>query len=101
MLCKWSEWRDLNPRHLAPQTSALPGCATLRMGVLYLTFKKIARDFTRMPWIIPSFMPTSHPVIEFEFLFFHSKRLFSMFLTNEMFYSFPTAKQSPFLYLPP
>lgn len=27
---KWSEWRDLNPRPLAPQTSALPDCATFR-----------------------------------------------------------------------
>tara|TARA_Y100001970_G_scaffold175299_1_gene213823 strand:+ start:721 stop:864 length:144 start_codon:yes stop_codon:yes gene_type:complete len=27
---KWSERRDLNPRPLVPQTSALPGCATLR-----------------------------------------------------------------------
>ncbi len=25
-----SEWRDLNPRPLAPQASALPGCATPR-----------------------------------------------------------------------
>ena len=29
-LPNWSEWRDLNPRPLVPQTSALPGCATLR-----------------------------------------------------------------------
>ena len=29
-LSNWSEWRDLNPRPLVPQTSALPGCATLR-----------------------------------------------------------------------
>ena len=27
---KWSERRDLNPRPLHPQYSALPGCATLR-----------------------------------------------------------------------
>lgn len=27
---KWSEWRDSNPRHSAPKTDALPGCATLR-----------------------------------------------------------------------
>ena len=27
----WSEWRDLNPRPLHPQYSALPGCATLRL----------------------------------------------------------------------
>ena len=32
----WSEWRDLNPRHLAPQTSALPGCATFRC-LIYTT----------------------------------------------------------------
>src|ERR1700733_628287 len=25
-----SGWRDLNPRHLAPKASALPGCATPR-----------------------------------------------------------------------
>ena len=30
LLPNWSEWRDLNPRPLVPQTSALPGCATLR-----------------------------------------------------------------------
>ena len=29
---KWSERRDSNPRPLVPQTSALPGCATLRLG---------------------------------------------------------------------
>ena len=28
---KWSEWRDSNPRHLAPKASALPDCATLRI----------------------------------------------------------------------
>src|SRR5690606_40908003 len=28
----WSERRDLNPRPLDPQSSALPGCATLRTG---------------------------------------------------------------------
>ncbi len=28
---KWSEWRDSNPRHSAPKTDALPGCATLRI----------------------------------------------------------------------
>jgi hypothetical protein len=28
---KWSERRDSNPRPLVPQTSALPGCATLRL----------------------------------------------------------------------
>src|SRR5437667_11561996 len=27
---KWSGWRDLNSRHLAPKASALPGCATPR-----------------------------------------------------------------------
>lgn len=27
---KWSERRDLNPRPLSPQNSALPGCATFR-----------------------------------------------------------------------
>ena len=26
----WSGWRDLNPRPLVPQTSALPSCATAR-----------------------------------------------------------------------
>ena len=26
----WSEWRDLNPRQLAPKASGLPGCPTLR-----------------------------------------------------------------------
>jgi hypothetical protein len=26
----WSEWPDLNRRPLDPQSSALPGCATLR-----------------------------------------------------------------------
>lgn len=28
----WSERRDSNPRPLPPQSSALPGCATLRHG---------------------------------------------------------------------
>lgn len=27
---EWSDRRDLNPRPLVPQTSALPGCATIR-----------------------------------------------------------------------
>ena len=27
---KWSEWRDLNPRQLAPKASGLPDCPTLR-----------------------------------------------------------------------
>ena len=27
---KWSEWRDLNPRPLAPHASALANCATPR-----------------------------------------------------------------------
>ena len=31
----WSERRDLNPRPLHPQCSALPGCATLRPNVEY------------------------------------------------------------------
>ena len=26
----WSEWRDLNPRQLAPKASGLPDCPTLR-----------------------------------------------------------------------
>src|SRR5690606_10980839 len=30
-LDQWSEWRDLNPRHPAPKTGALPDCATLRL----------------------------------------------------------------------
>ena len=30
-LC-WSGWRDLNPRPLDPQSSALPNCATARRG---------------------------------------------------------------------
>ncbi len=30
---KWSERRDLNPRPLDPQSSALPSCATLRVRV--------------------------------------------------------------------
>ncbi len=29
---QWSEQEDLNPRHLAPKASALPGCAMLRLG---------------------------------------------------------------------
>ena len=29
----WSGWRDLNPRPLVPQTSALPSCATARNSV--------------------------------------------------------------------
>ncbi len=33
----WSGWRDLNPRPLAPQASALPGCATPRMPAVYRT----------------------------------------------------------------
>ena len=32
----WSERRDLNPRPLHPQCSALPGCATLRPRVDYM-----------------------------------------------------------------
>src|SRR5690606_34825827 len=33
-LCEeWSERRDSNPRPLDPQSSALPGCATLRTGL--------------------------------------------------------------------
>ncbi len=32
---RWSAWRDLNPRPLGPQTSALPGCATLRQRAPY------------------------------------------------------------------
>ena len=34
----WSERRDLNPRPLHPQCSALPGCATLRQGSNYTCF---------------------------------------------------------------
>ena len=34
----WSERRDLNPRPLHPQCSALPGCATLRQGPIYTCF---------------------------------------------------------------
>ena len=30
----WSERRDLNPRPLHPQYSALPGCATLRPALV-------------------------------------------------------------------
>ncbi len=30
----WSGWRDSNSRPLAPQASALPGCATSRFGCL-------------------------------------------------------------------
>ena len=33
---KWSERRDLNPRPLHPQCSALPGCATLRLRGDYM-----------------------------------------------------------------
>ena len=33
----WSERRDLNPRPLAPEASALPGCATLRPNGKYLS----------------------------------------------------------------
>ena len=36
----WSEWRDSNPRPLHPQYSALPGCATLRRFLLYITAKQ-------------------------------------------------------------
>lgn len=28
--CEWSGWRDLNPRPLRPERSALPSCATAR-----------------------------------------------------------------------
>ena len=34
----WSERRDLHPRALHPQCSALPGCATLRQGSNYTCF---------------------------------------------------------------
>ena len=87
---RWSEWRDLNPRHLAPQTSALPGCATLRMPVLYPTFKKIARIF----------MPALHLAAGFGFLFYHSKYLFSKYPTNEISDSYQPIMLCPFLYLP-
>ena len=41
----WSERRDLNPRPLAPQTSALPGCATLRIRAFILPFFKKSKLF--------------------------------------------------------
>ena len=31
-LYTWSEWRDLNPQPLVPETSALPNYATLRQN---------------------------------------------------------------------
>src|SRR5690242_8285327 len=34
---EWSERRDSNPRPLPPQSSALPGCATLRRQAGYTT----------------------------------------------------------------
>ena len=30
---RWSRWRDLNPRPLGPEPSALPNCATPRRGI--------------------------------------------------------------------
>ena len=32
---KWSEWRDSNSRPSGPKPDALPGCATLRRGIVY------------------------------------------------------------------
>ena len=40
----WSEWRDLNPRPLPPQGSALPNCATPRL--LFCNM----RDYTITGW---------------------------------------------------
>ena len=34
----WSEWQDLNLRHLDPQSSALPNCATPRCLIIILQF---------------------------------------------------------------
>ena len=36
-----SERRDLNPRPLAPQASALPGCATLRFHIMCVQDTKV------------------------------------------------------------
>ncbi len=42
----WSEWRDLNPRPHAPQTCALPGCATFRLKNFYSILSEIASGFS-------------------------------------------------------
>ena len=42
---EWSERRDSNPRPLDPQSSALPGCATLRP-----CFRESLHSLTASPW---------------------------------------------------
>ena len=41
---RWSEWRDLNPRPLPPQGSALPNCATPRFLFCNMS------DYTTIGW---------------------------------------------------
>ncbi len=48
----WSERQDLNLRPLVPQTSALPGCATLRQAVTS------AREIRRGQCLSRSLTPT-------------------------------------------
>lgn len=40
----WSEWRDLNPRQLAPKASGLPGCPTLGFEIAMLEILEIRWD---------------------------------------------------------
>ncbi len=57
---QWSGWRDLNPRPLRPERSALPSCATARNH-----HKKILADgeeislqgLCRLPRVISLFLP--------------------------------------------
>ena len=37
-----SDWRDLNPRPLDPQSSALPNCATARYRESYSPFRRFS-----------------------------------------------------------
>ena len=41
----WSEWRDLNPRPLAPQTSALPAAPHPDNKIYFTTIVKILQYF--------------------------------------------------------
>ena len=46
----WSGWRDLNPRPLDPQSSALPGCATPRyvLSILRISFRDSTTSISKL-----------------------------------------------------